>query len=115
VFLEIPFISSSFYAELIDRELSRIETANGIQGLTDFKYYCMNIDDLELFDSAENKLDLEEVLKAIKTNINEGFRSIMAKNGIIGLHNKYLQKRYKDFFTEVGVVKQQAEIKDGGV
>lgn len=106
VFLEIPFVSTNFYEELLKKELSGMETRDGLNGLADFLYYCINIEDLEVFDSTENRLDLEDVLRAVKIGMAEGFRSVLSKNGITDFHNKILQKRYHDFFTEVGVVRQ---------
>jgi len=99
VFLEIPLISSDIYKEKILALLSEIETKENLEGLKDFKYYLLNIDELELYSDVKDKIDIESVFEAIKDDNGQGFVSYITKvNDGKKLFNAYLDQVYEDFW-----------------
>ncbi len=100
VFLEIPLASGHLYRELIDDELKELE-AKGETGIRDAKIHLLNIEELELFDCAVNKIPLEDVFGKYEKNIAEGFLSVIQNELGEPPRNKYLDKVFNDFMIQM--------------
>jgi len=101
VFLEIPLVSSDLYEENINALLAEKEKKENLVGLKNFKYHLLNIDELELYSSVKDEIDIEKVFNAVKGDRSQGFTSYISKiNDEKPLHNEYLDKIYEDFFSE---------------
>lgn len=94
VFLELPFISSNIYKEIITKELEKIESDENLKGLSKMKIYLLNIEELELYADVSKKIELEDVFLKYENNSGEGFLSILSKEKSSRLINPYLYKVY---------------------
>jgi hypothetical protein len=100
VFLEIPLVSTGIYKEKIDKLLLEIETKDNLVGLKDFKYYLLNIEELELYSEVKDLVEIENVFEDIKGDMNQGLTSYMTKiNNGDKLKNKFLDKIYESFWS----------------
>lgn len=104
VFLEIPLASGHLYRELIDDELKELES-KGLAGIKDAKIHLLNIEELELFSEAVDRIPLEEVFAKYEKNIAEGFLSVVQKELGKPPRNKYLDKVCNDFMDQMGADK----------
>lgn len=98
VFLDMPFISGPMYERWIKKYLTEIETEKGLRGLGDFSFFLLNIEELELFDGAVDKIELEEIFPVLKQNPSEDFLSVVRKVTGAQLRNRFLDNVYKNFF-----------------
>ncbi len=98
--MEIPFASGYLYKEFIDEELKELET-QGLTGIRDTKMYFLNIEELELYSDAVDKIPLEEVFAKYENNLAEGFLSTIQKELGKSPRNKYLDTVYKDFWNKM--------------
>lgn len=101
IFLEMPLISTDMYREIIAEELDILEKG-GRKGIKKMKFYLLNIDELEVYESAASKISLEKVFKKYKNNPTAGFNSVIQKTiGNFPLTNTYLGKVYKEFWRSM--------------
>lgn len=101
VFMDMPFISSNLYKKpFLDKEIEKLESS-GLTGIKAANIHFLNVEELELYHAAIEKIPLEEVFARYKDNPAEGFTSIIAK--VVGkrLRNPYLDKIYKDMWNDM--------------
>ena len=99
IFYDMPFISGPMYEDSIRESLAEIETAKGLSGLQAFSHYLLNIEELELFDGAVNKIEMEEIFPIIRQNRAKAFLSVVREaTGQQQLRNHFLDEAYKKFF-----------------
>jgi hypothetical protein len=105
VFMDIPFSSGSLYKEIIDEELSFLEEKEpALKGIKNTKIYFLNVEELEFYGGAINKIPIEEVFARYENDMRNGFLSVIAKEVGGPIRNKYLDAVYKDFWKKnVGV------------
>jgi len=102
VFMEIPLVSGHIYKELIEEELCAIEQEDkNMMGITGAKIHFVNIEELEYYADAVDKIPIEEVFAKYEDDIKEGFISILYKELGRSPKNEYLSKVYNDFWREV--------------
>lgn len=100
VFLEIPLASRNLYKEIVDEELQKLEQS-GLTGIKDAKIHFLNIEELELYGGAVDKIQLEEAFARYEHNIQEGFLSVIGKEVGKQLRNKYLDNIYNSFWKKM--------------
>ena len=98
VFMDMPFISTNLYRSLINEALEEFEKEEQLNGLKDFQIHLMNIEDLESFDEAADKIGLEDVFADIKDDPSIDFSAIVSKVRNGNLRNRVLDKAFKDFW-----------------
>ena len=102
VFMEIPLVSGHLYKELIDEELRALEQGEeNLRGITDAKIHFINIEELEYYAAAVDKIPIEDVFAKYENDMREGFTSIVHKELGRSPKNEYLSKVYDDFWREV--------------
>jgi hypothetical protein len=102
VFMEIPLVSGHLYKELIDEELQVLEQEdNNLLGITNTKIHFINIEELEYYAAAVDKISIENVFAKYEDDMREGFTSIIHKELGRSPVNEYLSKVYDDFWKEV--------------
>lgn len=100
VFMEIPLASVNLYKEIIEEELIRLEES-GMKGIRDMKIHFLNVEELELYSDAVDKIPLEEVFDRYENNPAEGFLSTLQKEMKIPLRNSYLDTVYNEFWKKI--------------
>ena len=100
------------YEELIKEALEKIETDKSLPGLKDFQVFLMNVEELELFDGATDKIELEDVFPAFKKDIREGFLSIVQKVKGKSLKNRFLDETYVKFWHQIITSKDSGRATD---
>lgn len=100
VFMEIPLASGNLYKEIVDEELEQLEKS-GLKGIKEAKIHFLNIEELEFYDSAVDKIPLEEAFAQYENNIKEGFLSVIGKEVNKQLRNKYLDEVYYSFWKKM--------------
>ncbi len=99
VFFDMPFISGPMYEDWIRESLAGIEAVKGLTGLRDFPCFLLNIEELELFDGAVNKIEMEEIFPVLRQNPGKGFLSVVREiTGEQQLRNHFLDDVYQNFF-----------------
>ncbi|MFA6256806.1 MAG: hypothetical protein WCT29_00670 [Candidatus Paceibacterota bacterium] len=98
VFYDLPFISTSpsLYKDDILKALNGLDSK--YNGIKDFKYYLMNIDELEDFYYCSDNIEIEDIFENIKDNPAKGVNSEIIihikdksrKNFLDRQFNKYL-------------------------
>lgn len=101
VFMDMPYISSPLYESWIKDSLEKIESEKQLTGLKDFQVFRLNIKELELFDAAVGKIELEDVFSILKEDQREGFLSVIQKASGVKLRNHFLDKIYEDFWKGI--------------
>jgi len=97
IFMEIPLVSGQLYKEMIAEELERLEEA-GLVGIKSEKIHLLNIEELELYTDAMDKISIEDVFVKYENNFTDSFTSIVHKEIGRKAVNKYLDEIYKDFW-----------------
>lgn len=100
VFMDMPFIWSNLYESMIKEWLEKFEKEEQLIGLRNFQIYFLNSDDLESYDDAMEKIDLEDVFSALKNDPSAHFSSIISKVKNGNLRNRVLDKAFKDFWED---------------
>jgi hypothetical protein len=103
VFYDMPFIAKkSFYLEYLKEALAKLEKEKPkYKGIYNFKVRMLNIEELELFESIKEKIELEKVFEENDKNDSENFITTMGKiNGNNRLGSDFLQEAYDRFFSK---------------
>jgi len=77
VFYDIPFISTSMYAENIVPALVDLESE--YKGIKDFKYFLISIEELENYYYVAGKEDIDIILERVNKSPQLGFNDEVAK------------------------------------
>jgi poly(A) polymerase Pap1 len=99
----MPFIAKkSFYLEYLKEALAKLEKEKPkYKGIYNFKVRMLNIEELELFESIKEKIELEKVFEENDKNDSENFITTMGKiNGNNRLGSDFLQEAYDRFFSK---------------
>ena len=100
IFMEIPLASGNLYKEIVDEELEKLEQS-GLKGVKNAKIHFLNIEELELYGGAVDKISLEEAFSRYEHNTKDGFLSVIGKEVGKPLMNKYLGDVYYDFWKRM--------------
>ena len=98
VFLNMPFISLSFYDNWIKESLMKDEL-NDITYLPNKNLFMLNINELELYGDVHEQIKIEQIFSELSTDASQSFLTILSRiKGESPLRNRFLDKIYSDFF-----------------
>jgi hypothetical protein len=100
IFLDMPLISTHLYRELINKELEDAEN-NGYSGITKANIHLLNIEELEVYQSAVKIIPIEEVFERYKDTHTDGFTTIIQKAVEGSIRSEYLEGIYKDYWKKL--------------
>lgn len=87
VALEMPFIDTDHYDDwLLEKDIKKEEIVR-----------IMNIEELEVFESGKDSVELEEILDTVRKDHNKSFSSLLKEKGITYFRNTILENKYQDF------------------
>jgi len=98
VFMDMPFVSTDLYKSFISEALEKFEKEEQVDKLKEFQIYLMNIEDLESFDDAAEKIELEDVFASLKDYPSVDFISVVSKIRNGNLRNRLLDNTFQDFW-----------------
>ncbi|MGR3310149.1 MAG: hypothetical protein ACUZ77_05175 [Candidatus Brocadiales bacterium] len=108
VFMDMPLISiRAIYEKFIKEALEKRDSEKKLDGLKKFQFFLMNIEELELYDDAVDKIELEEVFLEVEKDNREDFFSVVKKVKGSNLRNRFLDETYKKFWEEIVTPKNE--------
>lgn len=97
VVYDIPSPALSIVNNLIKERLPQIEKAENLPGLSDFQYYLVNIEDLELFDDCTDLIELRDVIT--ESAFDAGYEDILRNTKGSALGNRFLDEILNEYFS----------------